>query len=104
MNRNRALRFARLLPALLALSGWSRAAHADDAGATAKATDADEPVKKTADRTGEVKEIGLRVTNVAKIDALKETWEFEALLTIAGTSHIRKCAVGPIQELFPDGI
>ena len=107
MNRNRALRFARLFPALLALlalSGWSRAARADDAGVVVKATDADEPVKKSADRTGEVKEIGLRITNVAKIDVLKETWEFEALLTIAGTSHIRKCALGPIQELFPDGI
>lgn len=107
MNRDRALRFARLFPALLALlaflafSGWSRAARADDAGVVAKATDADEPVKKSADRTGEVKEIGLRITNVAKIDVLKETWEFEALLTIAGTSHIRKCALGPIQELFP---
>ena len=57
MNRNRALRFARLIPALLALlalSGWSRAARADDAGAVAKATDVDEPVTKSADRTGEV--------------------------------------------------
>lgn len=85
---------------VVALPGGAWAA--PDAGAAEDPAE-DEPVTPSVDRKGEVKEIGLLITNVNKIDVQKETWELEAQLTMASSGKLRKCAVPQIQELFPSG-
>jgi hypothetical protein len=93
-----------LMLTVLALVGIPARALASDAPPkTAEEAAEDEPVKPSENRKGEVKEIGLYITNVGKIDVQKESWELEAQLTISSTGRLRKCAVPQIQELFPSG-
>lgn len=81
----------------LGLIGIPTVAHAEDSSTE----EAD--IKPSEDRKGEVKEIGLRITSVNKIDVLKETWELEGILTVASKARLRKCEAKAIDEFFPSG-
>jgi len=85
-----------ILLLITGLAGRDGTAFADDA-----TNEAD--VKPEENRVGEVKEIGLVITSVTKIDVIKENWEFEALLTIASKSRLKKCDVKGLDEFFPSG-
>jgi hypothetical protein len=51
-----------------------------------------------------VKEIGLRITNVAKIDVPAEHLGVRGAPHDRGTSHIREVRLGPHPGALPDGI
>ncbi len=85
-----------LMLTVVALVGIPTRALASDAPPkTAEEAAEDEPVKPSENRKGEVKEIGLYITNVTKVDVQKESWELEAQLTSRAPDA---CAGAPFRK------
>ncbi len=64
----------------------------------------DAPVDRPENRKGEVQEIGVVITSIAKIDVIKEAFEYDALVTMGTKGKLRDCEMDVVQDMFPDGL